>query len=91
MKLVDPVVRQNAQIRTVAPRLTSLDGKRIGLWSNGKLNSLELLRGIEDQLRTRHRIGDTVSGTFHVGQTMRPEEWDRLVETCDVVILANGD
>jgi hypothetical protein len=90
MRLVDPVVRPTATPTALAPRLTSLEGKTVGLWANRKLNSQELLHEVEAELRSRYDLAGTVTGTYHPGRVMGPNEWGAL-DTCDVVVLANGD
>ena len=90
MKLLDPVVSPVAMPAELAPRLQSLAGKRIGLWANMKLNSFELLQQVEAELRARHDIAGVATGTYHPGRIMKPNEWG-AIDTCDAVILANGD
>ncbi len=90
MKLVDPVVPPMATPVQLAPRLRTLDGARIGLWANMKLNSAELLQQVEAELRARHDIAGVVTGIYHPARVMRPNEWG-AVDTCDAVVMANGD
>jgi hypothetical protein len=75
---------------TLAPRLDRLEGRRIGLWNNGKLNAKELLAQVEAELRSRHEIAGVVTGLYSPGRVMHTDEWGEL-DTCDAVILANGD
>jgi hypothetical protein len=90
MRLVDPVAAPGVATAQLAPRLDTLDGKRIGLWSNRKLNAAELLSCVEAELRSRHDIAGTVSGTYNPARLMRPDEWG-AIDTCDAVILTHGD
>jgi hypothetical protein len=90
MRLVDPVVTPCVASAQLAPRLDTLDGKRIGLWSNMKLNATELLGCVEVELRARHDIAGTVSGSYSPARLMRPNEWGSI-DTCDAVILTHGD
>jgi hypothetical protein len=90
MKLVDPVVAPLTASATLAPRLETLSGKRIGLWANLKLNSSELLREVGTELQSRYDLAGVVTGTYLASRVMRPNEWGAL-DTCDAVILANGD
>jgi len=57
MRLVDPVAAPVTVTARLAPRLDSLEGRTIGLWSNNKLNADELLSCVEAELRARHAIG----------------------------------
>jgi len=90
MRLVNPVLAPLVDTVALAPRLDSLDGKRIGLWSNMKLNANELLACVADELRARHDIAGTVAGTYHPARVMRADEWG-AVDSCDAVILTHGD
>jgi hypothetical protein len=90
MKLVDPVVPPISMAAELAPRLDSLDGKRIGLYANLKLNSAELLREVEAELRARYDIVGIVTGTYNPGRVMGSTEWG-AIDSCDAVVLANGD
>jgi hypothetical protein len=90
MRLVNPVVAPIVATAALAPRLDSLEGKRIGLWSNQKLNATELLECVGDELRSRHRIAGVVKGTYHPARVMRSDEWGDL-DSCDAVILTHGD
>jgi len=88
--LLDPVVEPYVPEGRLAPRLDTLEGKRIGLWSNMKINASELLDEVEAILRTRHHIGSTQRGFYNAGRVMRPEEWGDI-DGCDAVILTHGD
>lgn len=73
-----------------AARLDSLDGKRIGLFQNGKLNARELMDEVEVLLRQRHRVAGVVRGSYDAGRLMRADEW-KGVEDCDAILLTHGD
>jgi hypothetical protein len=90
MRLVNPVVAPLVATAALAPRLDSLDGKRIGLWSNMKLNATELLGCVGEELAARHPIAGTVTGTYHPARVMRADEWG-AIDSCDAVILTHGD
>lgn len=90
MKLVEPLTTPAAMTALLAPRLHTLEGKRIGLWANRKLNSQELLEQVELELRARHEIAGVITGVYDPGRVMQPGEWGPI-DTCDAVILANGD
>jgi len=90
MQLMNPVVAPTTMGARLAPRLDTLDGKTIGLWSNGKLNAKELLDACEAELRSRHRIAGVVRGGYHAARVLDAHEWG-AVDTCDAVILTHGD
>ena len=90
MKLVDPVVAPRVEAAQLAPRLATLDGATIGLWSNTKLNAKELLDACETELRARWQIAGTVRGYYHAAKVLGASEWGE-VDRCDAVILTHGD
>lgn len=90
MKLVDPVVTPDVDLAALAPRLATLDGATIGLWSNTKLNAKELLDACEAELRSRWAIAGTVRGFYHAAKVLGAAEWGE-VDRCDAVILTHGD
>ena len=73
----------------LAPRLDTLEGKAIGLWSNKKLNADNLLEFIRQELAKDYSFS-IVHGVYDPGRLMEEHEWGDL-EQCDAVILANGD
>ena len=83
---IDPVVEPGA----LAPRLETLEGARIGLWSNMKINADALLDEVEKILREEHGIASTQRGFYNAGRVMRAEEWGDI-DGCDAVILTHGD
>jgi len=97
MNLVDSMVEQNqTELNTLAPRVDELDGKRIGLYDNGKMAAepvLEVLRGkLED------RYSDITISTMAMETKNEVQDPDRLAdvtdwadEELDVCIGAIGD
>jgi len=73
----------------LAPRLDTLEGKAIGLWSNKKLNADLLLENIRQELAKDYDF-TVVHGIYDPGRLMEEHEWGDL-DKCDAVILANGD
>ncbi len=90
LELLDPTAGPIVEPGTLAPRLDSLRGKRIGLWANMKLNSVELLDEIEQLLSSRYRIAGVVRGTYNAGRVMKPDEWGEI-DRCDAALLTHGD
>ena len=90
MELVDPVARPVIVAGSLAPRLTTLDGKVIGLWANMKLNAVELMDQVEQVLRERHDVAAFVRGSYHPARVMGSNEWPG-VDDCDAVLLTHGD
>jgi hypothetical protein len=75
---------------TSAPRLESLDGKRIALLNNRKLNAAQLLNHVGTELRLRYDIAEVVTGTYPASRVMSADDLEAL-DACDAVVLANGD
>jgi len=73
----------------LSPRLDTLEGKTIGLWSNQKLNASKLLEFIRQELAKDYNFS-IVHGIYDPGRLMEDHEWGDL-DKCDAVILANGD
>ena len=90
MQLVDPVAQPVIVAGSLAPRLATLDGMRIGLWANMKLNAVELMDQVEAVLRSRHDIAGFVRGSYHPARVMGSNEWPG-VDNCDAVLLTHGD
>jgi hypothetical protein len=87
--MLDPVQEPVATMQRPAPRLSTLEGKTLGLYNNGKLNSVRLLELIAAEFARDFAFGIR-TGTYHSYKLMTPEEWEG-VDQCDAVILANGD
>jgi len=90
LKILDPVAEPVLEGASLAPRLDTLDGKVVGLYSNNKLNATKLLDMVESLLRERHALAGTVRGAYNSARMMRREEW-KDIERCDAIILSNGD
>ena len=93
MIVLDPTQAPNADATAeglpLAPRLDTLEGKAVGLWSNQKLNASKLLEFIRQELARAYKF-TVVHGTYDPGRLMEDHEWGD-VSSCDAVILANGD
>ena len=102
LRILDPVQETSAEVVGLSPRLDTLNGKTIGLFYNGKLNSDRLLKCVEDALHERFELKDVVWGpTPKEKQSMRPDGELKSgfqfgltlegIEGCDAIVLANGD
>jgi hypothetical protein len=73
-------------------RFTSLDGLRIGLLGNTKLNADNILLAIGDLLRERYDVKDVVHHKKPSFSLPAPDGTvDEMVRQCDVVIAGVGD
>ena len=89
ISVLDPV--QEAVVARVAPapRLSTLAGKTLGLYSNGKINANRLLELTEVELRKQFSF--TVQwGTYDPANLMEEHAWVDI-DKCDAIILTNGD
>ena len=76
----------------LAPRPATLDGKVIGLLSNNKPHSEELLRMIADVIRERYEITGIVEHNKGGHQwPAKKEDLEALVGRCDVAVHATAE
>lgn len=90
-RILDPVVEPAAKSVQLSPRLATLDGKVVGLYSNGKLNARNFLNLASQLLEERYHIKEFVPeelGTVFLAKGSQVREDLRRV---DVAILAIGD
>ena len=90
LKGLDPVTEADVESSPSAPRLDTLDGKVIGLYSNQKLNADELLDLMGGLLDEQFDVKKFVRGTYNGGRVMHRDEW-KDIEGCDTIILTHGD
>ena len=77
---------------TMAPRLESLDGKRIGLLFDGRLNGDKLLWKVADRIKGQYEVGEvTFRARPNVSDISPSELLDELAEKSDVALIAIGD
>lgn len=77
---------------TMAPRLDSLNGKRIGLLFDGRLNGDKLLWNVADLLKERYEIGEvTFRARPNVSDVSPSDLLDELAEKADATLIAIGD
>jgi hypothetical protein len=88
--VLDPTEEAEISPSGLAPRLDSLRGKTIGLYSNGKLNATELMDVVEGVLHERFDLGGIVRGSYNAGRLMGRGEWQDIGR-CDAIMLTHGD
>ena len=77
---------------TLAPRLTTLEDKTLGLLDNGKPNGSMLLSEIGDDLRQQYRLRDVLTYTKpYFGTPVEQTQTQKIIEECDFVVTAIGD
>ena len=89
---LDPRVEGSPGPAVVAPRPASLDGKVLGLFSNNKHYSEELLRMIADIIAERYQIKRIVEHNKGGHQwPAQPADLQALARECDVAIHATAE
>lgn len=79
------------QIR-LAPRLSNLAGKRIGLLNNGKPNGAALLHEVARQLQGRHGVGEaTLYTKGYFGTPVDEDLILRILKNSDFAVAGIGD
>jgi len=77
---------------TLAPRLSSLNGKVVGFLDNSKLNADRFLSMLEQELVTRYHLAGVVRARKPTASRICPEGiLSDLVGRCDAIITAVGD
>jgi hypothetical protein len=76
-----------------APRLSSLNGKRIGVIWNGKLGGDVFLDRVSEVLTERFdvTIVERVNDRGDTNKVIEQAVVNRLVATCDAVVIGTGD
>ena len=92
LEVLDPTQESIPQEAVPAPRPDTLDGKVLGLLSNGKRNSDRLLDVVYSLLQDTYEFGDVVRVNKRDSSRPAPKHiMDELMEKCDLVITATGD
>ncbi len=94
MPILDPTGSSQQGSYGLAPRrLRTLDGARLGLLDNSKLNAAALLDAIGELLRDRYALKSIVVRTKGRGFSYPVEERlaDEMARECDAVIAGVGD
>ena len=92
LRLVDPTVESQIGINVIAPRLGDLEGLRIGLLGNGKVNADVLLTETAQLFVQRHgcRVLE-LEEKGHAGKPCPPELMAQIAEQSDFMLTAAGD
>jgi hypothetical protein len=77
---------------TLAPRLTALDGKRLGLLDNSKSKAGQLLDAVASILEAQYGFAAIVRQRKpSASKPAAPEVIGELAKTCDLVLVGVGD
>jgi hypothetical protein len=92
LRILDPTVRPDRTESALAPRVSALDGKVLGLLANGKVNADRLLDLVREGLEARYRLRDVVAvAKPSAARVAAPEVLQELSQRCDAVVTAIGD
>ena len=91
VRMLDPIVSSPVQEHPAPSRLTTLDGKVIGLYSNTKLNATKVLQMAAEIIQQRFAPARfvLVEDNVELGHHMTDERHWR--ERVDVALVAIGD
>ena len=92
LTLIDPSGQSNQPDRQMAARLSSFQGKRIALLSNGKLNAELLLRETAACFESQFdcEVSQFATKPF-ASKPAEPQMLESLASDADFLITANGD
>ncbi len=88
--LYDPTAEPRAVAAALAPRLTSLVGKRAGILDNGKANAGTLMLAVVARLKERYGVAEVIKRDKPVAGPPAPEILDAL-STCDFALVGSAD
>jgi hypothetical protein len=88
--LYDPTAEPRSTAVTLAPRLTSLQGRRAGILDNGKANAGTLMLAVAEELRRDHGVADVLLREKPVAGPPS-EAVVRDLSTCDFVLVGSAD
>lgn len=92
IELLDPTGEPAPTGYCSAPRLTTLDGLRIGLFSNGKVNADRLLRYTAEVFEREAGCRVIIdSGKSNASRIAEPQVLKRIANDVDFLITAVGD
>jgi hypothetical protein len=90
--LISPVNVATVAESSMAPRLPSLRGKRVGLLDNSKSKAGKMLDTVAAILNVQYGFTDIVRHRKpSASKPAAPEAIAELVRTCDLVIVGVGD
>jgi hypothetical protein len=90
--LVSPMNEAETAESTYAPRLTDLQGKRVGLLDNSKNNANKLLDAMAVILDEQYGFSEIIRRRKpSASKPVATEVIDELKESCDLVIVGVGD
>lgn len=82
----------DSEMKLASRRYRSLDGLRLGLLGNSKLNADNVLNAVGDLLQEQYNIASVVHRTKPSFSHPAPDDIvEEMVANCDIVIAGVGD
>jgi hypothetical protein len=91
LRVLDPRAEEAVVSAPRPARLTSLQGRTVGLLDNGKIRVRELLDQMEDMLRSRYGVANVLRLRKPDASRPAPPEVMAGMRQCAAVISAVGD
>ena len=90
VRVLSPVAEPLWGSKVVAPRVQDLNGKTLGLLSNGKRNAARILELLSEMLGESYQLKEVISDT---GSHLVPHKdvTSKMADRCDVVLVGVGD
>lgn len=90
---LDPTGIKDVGLKTMAPRLVTLNGKRVGILHNVKTNARELLLDMGETLHERYDVTllEPVLTAAPGGMLATPDQLKQLAREADLVLTGLGD
>jgi len=90
---LDPTGVKDVSLNSLAPRLDSLNGKRVGVLHNVKHNAKELLVAMADLLETRYhvRVHGPILTDGAMGMLATPQQLQEFAGEVDFALTGLGD
>ncbi len=90
--LINPQNEASVAESSLAPRLSGLQGKRLGLLDNSKSKAGKMLDAVAAILHAQYGFTDIVRCRKpSASKPAAPEMIDELASTCDLVVAGVGD
>jgi hypothetical protein len=90
--LISPVNEATVAESALAPRLSGLRGKRLGLLDNSKSKAGKMLDAVATILNAQYGFTDVVRHRKpSASKPAAPEAINALAKTCDLVVVGVGD
>ena len=88
--VLSPVGVNRVEAQSLAPRLRSLEGVRLGILNNSKTNSLRLQQHVAELIGGQHKLAEVVTKQ-KPSAAVGAEQIDAYAREVDAVITAIGD